>query len=290
LECYFAVPMIGATLMTVNVRLNPQQIAYCLNHARAALLLVHRDFLPILEQLRGHIPALDRFVLIADGSDDQPPAGFAGEYEKLLADAAAAYDFPEFDENTRATTFYTTGTTGQPKAVAFSHRQIVLHTLGAGLNHTMPPTDQRFHAGDVYMPLTPMFHVHAWGFPFLATLLGMKQVYPGRYQPASLLPLVARERVSFSHCVPAILQMLLDAAEAAAADLRGWKVVVGGSALTLGLARRAADRGIEVWCGYGMSETCPVLACGPVKAGLALGAAQQLALRRQAGNARPRCG
>ena len=133
LECYFAVPMMGATLVTVNVRLNPQQIAYCLNHAKADVLLVHRDFLPVIEQLRGHLPGLDRFVLIADGTIRRRP-GFAGEYERLLAAADASYEFAEFDENTRATSFYTTGTTGQPKAVDFSHRQIVLHTLAIGLN------------------------------------------------------------------------------------------------------------------------------------------------------------
>jgi fatty-acyl-CoA synthase len=287
LECYFAVPMMGATLMTVNVRLNPQQISYCLNHAKATLLLVHRDFLPVLEQLRGEVPGLGRFILLADGSSEPPPTGFAGEYESLLAAADAARDFPDFDENTRATTFYTTGTTGQPKAVAFSHRQIVLHTLGSGLNNAMPPAAQRFHTADVYMPLTPMFHVHAWGFPFLATLLGVKQVYPGRYQPASLLRLIAQERVTFSHCVPAILQMLLDSPEAAATDLQRWKVVVGGSALTLGLARRAAERGIDVWCGYGMSETCPILTCAQVKPGLDLDAEQQLAVRCMTGKPLP---
>ena len=279
LECYFAVPMMGATLLTVNVRLNPQQIAYCLDHAKAGVLLVHRDFLPVADQL----PAPARRVLIADGGDATLPAGFAWEYEAMLVAAGGTFDFPEFDENRRATCFYTTGTTGPPKAVAFSHRQIVLHTLGAGLNNAMPPAEQRFHAGDVYMPLTPMFHVHAWGFPFLATLLGVKQVYPGRYQPASLLRLIAQERVSFSHCVPAILQMLLDAPESAATELKGWKVIVGGSALTLGLARRASDRGIEVWSGYGMSETCPVLTCAQVKPGLDLDAEQHLALRCKAG-------
>jgi fatty-acyl-CoA synthase len=283
LECYFAVPMMGATLMTVNIRLSAQQIAYCLDHAKAALLLMHRDFLPALEQLRRHVPKLDRFVLIADDSEERAPSGFAGEYEKLLAAADATYAFPDFDENLRATTFYTTGTTGHPKAVAFSHRQIVLHTLGSGLNHAMPPVRPRFHAGDVYMPLTPMFHVHAWGFPFLATLLGVKQVYPGRYQPASLLKLITLERVTFSHCVPAILQMLLDAPESAAADLARWKVVVGGSALTVGLARRATARGIDVWCGYGMSETCPILTSAQLKPGFDLGADQELAVRCRTG-------
>jgi acyl-CoA synthetase (AMP-forming)/AMP-acid ligase II len=287
LECYFAVPMMGAALITANVRLNPQQIAYCLNHANAEVLLVHRDFLPVVEQLRGQLASLNRVVLIADGGDPTPPAGFAGEYEGLLAAAGASYEFADFDENTRATSFYTTGTTGQPKAVAFSHRQIVLHTLSIGLNFAIPPAGQRFHWGDVYMPLTPMFHVHAWGFPFLATLLGVKQVYPGRYQPSSLLKLIEKERVSFSHCVPAILQMVLDAPEAAATDLKGWKLVVGGSAMTLGLARRAAERGIEAWCGYGMSETGPILTSAQVKPGLALDADEQLALRCKTGKPLP---
>ena len=287
LECYFAVPMMGATLVTVNIRLNPQQIAYCLNHARAEVLLVHRDFLPVVEQIRGQLSALERLVLIADGADPTPAAGFAGEYEELLASADATHEFSEFDENTRATSFYTTGTTGHPKAVAFSHRQIVLHTLGIGLNFAMPPTGQRFHWGDVYMPMTPMFHVHAWGFPFLATLLGVKQVYPGRYQPGFLLKLIAKERVTFSHCVPSILQMLLDAPESAATDLKGCKLVVGGSAMTPGLARRAAEHGIEAWCGYGMSETCPVLTSALVKPGLVLDDDEQLSLRCKSGKPLP---
>ena len=287
LECYFAVPMMGATLLTVNVRLSPQQIAYCLNHAKADVLLVHRDFLPVIDQLRGELATIGHLVLIADGGDPMLPAGFAGEYEGLLAAADGAHEFPEFDENTRATSFYTTGTTGQPKAVAFSHRQIVLHTLGIGLNFAMPPAGQRFHWGDVYMPLTPMFHVHAWGFPFLATLLGVKQVYPGRYQADSLLRLIAKERVSFSHCVPAILQMVLDASESAATDLKGWKVVVGGSAMTVGLARRAAERGIETWCGYGMSETGPILTSAQVKPGLILDGEEHLSLRCKTGKPLP---
>jgi fatty-acyl-CoA synthase len=287
LECYFTVPMMGATLVTANVRLNPQQIAYCLDHAKAEVLLVHREFLPVVEPLRGRLPALKHCVLIADGGDAKLPAGFAGEYEAMLAAGGESFEFAEFDENTRATSFYTTGTTGQPKAVAFSHRQIVLHALGSGLNFAMPPQGQRFHWGDVYMPMTPMFHVHAWGFPYLATLLGVKQVYPGRYQPATLLKLIATERVTFSHCVPAILQMVLDAPESIATDLKGWKLVVGGSALTLGLARRAAERGIEAWCGYGMSETGPILTSAQVKPGLVLNADEQLALRCKTGKPLP---
>jgi fatty-acyl-CoA synthase len=117
----------------------------------------------------------------------------------------------------------------------------------------------RFCREDVYMPLTPMFHVHAWGMPYMATLTGVKQVYPGRYHPETLLDLIAREKVTYSHCVPTILHMLLSCPEVDSVDLSNWKVVIGGSALPRGLARAALDRGIDIFSGYGMSETGPVL-------------------------------
>ena len=104
-----------------------------------------------------------------------------------------------------------------------------------------------------------MFHVHAWGLPYVATLLGVKQVYPGRYVPDVLLGLIAREKVTFSHCVPTILQMMLGSPALASVDLRSWKVIIGGSALPVPLARAAVERGIDVIAGYGMSETCPIL-------------------------------
>src|SRR5208337_2413459 len=119
--------------------------------------------------------------------------------------------FADFDENTRATTFHTTGTTGRPKGVYFSHRQLVLHTLAIATEYGPAPSQGRIHRDDVYMPLTPMFHVHAWGSPYLYTMMGNKQVYPGRYAPDVLLGLIAREGVTSTHCVPTILQMLLSA-------------------------------------------------------------------------------
>ncbi len=109
------------------------------------------------------------------------------------------------------------------------------------------------------MPITPMFHVHAWGLPYVATLLGVKQVYPGRYVPDVLLGLIAREGVTFSHCVPTILQMMLASPALREGTCAGWKVVIGGSALPLPLARAAVESGIDVIGGYGMSETCPIL-------------------------------
>ncbi|HEY2022624.1 fatty acid--CoA ligase [Paraburkholderia sp.] len=266
LESYFAVPMMGAVLQTVNVRLSNAEIAYTINHAGAQVLFVHSDFLPVVEAIRDQLHTVQTFVWIDEPGSQayEHTIPFATEYEAMLGESAASYDFPDFDENTRATTFYTTGTTGLPKGVYFSHRQLVLHTITLAGALSSPVSGQRFHRGDVYMPLTPMFHVHAWGIPYVATLLGVKQVYPGRYEPERLVQLIRDERVSFSHCVSTILHMLLSCDAAKHADLSQWKVIIGGGALPHGLARAALDRGIDVFSGYGMSETCPILSLAQI--------------------------
>jgi fatty-acyl-CoA synthase len=188
------------------------------------------------------------------------PLHVDGEYEALLDPEPTDFEFPDFDENSRATTFYTTGTTGAlPKGVAFSHRQIVLHTLALLSALGTGPGNGRLSRADVYMPITPMFHVHAWGMPYAATALGIKQVYPGRYEPELLAHLIQAEQVTFSHGVPTLLHMLVNSEAGRAIDLSQLKMIVGGSALPLGLASAALERGIDVLGGYGMSETCPVL-------------------------------
>jgi fatty-acyl-CoA synthase len=283
LECFFAIPMTGAVLQTVNVRLSPDQIASTLNYARADVLLVHRDFLPLLSSFHAQLETVTRFVLMSDDASVDLPDGFDVDYEALLAGGDANHVFPDFDENTRATTFYTTGTTGAPKGVYFSHRQLVLHTLSTAAAFGSAPVQGRFGQDDVYMPITPMFHVHAWGFPYVATMLGVKQVYPGRYQPDVLLGLIRREGVTFSHCVPTILHLLLASPLIGEIDLSGWKVVIGGSALSKGLAQAVLDHGVDVFAGYGLSETCPILSLGL----LASGDTDDAALRIRAGRAIP---
>jgi fatty-acyl-CoA synthase len=259
LEAFFAVPMMGAVLHTVNVRISPEQVLYTINHAGDDVILVNAEFLSLIDAIHDKIRPGVRFVLLNDG-----PVGpaskveFAAEYEAMLARADASFAFPDLDENTRATTFYTTGTTGLPKGVYYSHRQLVLHTFAAGSALAAAP-HATFGGDDVYMPITPMFHVHAWGLPYVATMLGVKQVYPGRYLPDALLGLIAREGVTFAHCVPTILQMMLSSPASHATNLAGWKVIIGGSALPLPLARAAVERGVDIIAGYGMSETCPIL-------------------------------
>ncbi len=260
LECYFAVPMIGAILHTVNVRLSSEQLLYTINHAEDDVLLVNTEFVPMLEAIKDKLLTVKKIVLLSD-SGEKPATSLVldEEYEAMLQNQPESYNFPDFDENSIATTFYTTGTTGLPKGVFFSHRQLVLHTYGVLAAVASFESGARLSCDDVYMPITPMFHVHAWGMPYLMTLLGAKQVYPGKYDPASLLKFVSQYKVSFSHCVPTILHMLLSHPAAAGCDLTDWKVIIGGSALSRGLCKQALGHGINVFTGYGMSETCPIL-------------------------------
>ena len=289
LECFFAVPMIGAVLHTINVRFSPEQILYTIDHAEDDVLLVNGEFLPILEQIRGRMDTVKKFVLLNDeAAAPTSTIPFAGEYESLLAASEPVFDFAEFDENTRATTFYSTGTTGMPKGVYFSHRQLVLHTMGVLGVLGSAQGQGRIHRQDVYMPITPMFHVHAWGLPYVATLLGVKQVYPGRYVPDQLLELVEKEGVTFSHCVPTILHMLLRHPHAARIDLSGWKLIIGGASMSRALCLDAMSRGIDIFTGYGMSETCPILTIAQLTPEmLELSPEEQAAIRCKTGRSLP---
>lgn len=260
LESFFAIPMMGAVMQTVNWRLSAAQILFTLQHAETKFIIIHSDFVSILEDICDKLGMVKTVVVITeDGDRPDTRMTVAADYESLLQSAPPEYDFSDLDENTKATTFYTTGTTGNPKGVYFTHRQLVLHTLSVAVANGSYHTIGRFRSNDVYMPLTPMFHVHAWGFPYVATLLGVKQVYPGRYEPEKLLKLITDEKVTFSHCVPTILQMLLNSPAIKQADLSNWKVIIGGAQLPRGLAQAAMDLGIEIHAGYGMSETCPVM-------------------------------
>ena len=266
LECFFAIPMIGAVLQTVNWRLSADQIAYTINHAEARFIIINADFLPILDEIYDKLETVKTVVVITEKATvADTKIDPAAEFEEMVQSASESFDFPDLDENTKATTFYTTGTTGDPKGVHFTHRQLVLHTLAVAVEFGAFNTISRFRSNDVYMPMTPMFHVHAWGFPYVATLLGAKQIYPGQYEPEKLLRLIQTEGVTFSHCVPTILQMLLTIPSIKEVDLSNWKVVIGGARLPKGLAKAARDLGIEISAGYGMSETGPVMTAATPK-------------------------
>ena len=285
LEAYFAIPSMGCVIQTVNIRLSPEQILYTLNHAQARIVIVHADMLEMLEAVADKLETVRTFILIDEnGTRPDSRLDFAGEYEALMDQAADHCAFPDFDENAQATTFYTTGTTGLPKGVYYSHRQIVLHAMGLLATFGTAPAQGRISEDDVYMPITPMFHAHAWGWPYAATLLGMKQVYPGRYTPEEVMRWLDTEQVTFSHCVPTLLHMVLSHPDSAKIDFTGRKFLIGGGALPGGLARLALDRGIDIFTGYGMSETGPIATINHLSdEEMQLAAAEQVPLRQRAG-------
>lgn len=264
LEAYYAVPMMGAVLHTVNIRLPPEHIAYTIDNAEDEVLMVRDDFLPLLGK---GLPMLKRVKTLITMSDTGSAPSFQSQglnvryYEDLVASGDVGYEFKEPGENDMATLFYTSGTTGMPKGVWFTHRQIVLHTLASLVGFSQAPKRYSLEAGDVIMPVVPFFHVHCWGNPYNAGLLGSKFVLAGRYDPLNILELVKNERVDFSAMVPSILNMIVNVPNVYdyKESLSRWKVVIGGAALPKGLALKARALGIRVMSGYGLSETAPVL-------------------------------
>jgi fatty-acyl-CoA synthase len=262
LEAYFAVPMMGAILHTVNIRLAPEHIAYTINEAEDEVLMVREDFLPLISKLGQNLKTVRTIVTMSDnGIAPSFPGNNVKFYDDLISSGDPQYVFEEPDENDVATIFYTSGTTGMPKGVWFTHRQIVLHSLSSLVGFSMAPAKYSLEPGDVIMPVVPFFHVHCWGLPYNAALLGSKFVLVGKYDPANIVEIVKREKVTFSAMVPSILNMILnlpniqDYRDA----LSSWKVVIGGAALPKGLALKARSLGIRVMSGYGLSETAPVL-------------------------------
>lgn len=264
LEAYYAVPMMGAVLHTVNIRLPPEHLAYTVDNAEDELLLVRDDFLPGVAKMLPSLKKVKTVVTMSD-SGSAPSFSFAGTntkyYEDLLNEADPGYEFDEPDENDMATLFYTSGTTGFPKGVWFTHRQVVLHSMSSLVGFTLSPREHSLQAGDVIMPVVPFFHVHCWGIPYDAGFLGSKFVLVGKYDPANILELVRTENVTFSAMVPSILNMIVNLPNVTEYKdtLARWKITVGGAALPRGLAQKAHALGIRVMSGYGLSETAPVL-------------------------------
>ena len=262
LEAYYAIPMMGATLHTVNIRLPPEQIAYTMAHAEDDFVIIRDEFVPLATKIAGSVKSIKGVVTMSDsGSAPSLPLMNVKFYDDLISGSDPKYEFPEVDENARATIFYTSGTTGMPKGVWFTHRQLVLHTLGTQIGLAGGLPRNRLEVRDVVMPLVPFFHVHSWGIPYGVGLNGQKTVLAGKYDPSVILDLISREHVTYSNMVPTVLSMILThpAIEKYAGALSRWKVSVGGAALPKALAVRARDLGISVMAGYGLSETAPVL-------------------------------
>ena len=258
-ELYFAVPMYGAVLHTVNVLLSPEDIIYTMLQAQDEVLFINEDFIPLARVASSLVKSIKKVVIMSDKAE-HGEVSFDGVevywYEDLLRNAKP-YNFPELNENVVATMMFTSGTTGRPKGTYFTHRQLVLHAISVALSIAAPPINASIY--DVAMPLVPMFHVHAWGLPYIATLTGIKQVYPGRFDWGHILRVINDEGVTIVNGVPTILYNLLTHPDSPKYDLSRLKFIAGGAALPRGLLEEAVKRGVTVVQGFGLTETAPVI-------------------------------
>ena len=282
LELFFAAPGMGAVLHTANPRLFEDQIVYTINHAESSVLLFEPNLLALAERLAPQLKTVKTFIMLA--APAQHAAGTVGAlcYDELLAAQAPGLEWPSFDENAAAVLCYTSGTTGDPKGVLYSHRAVVLHAMGAGLASAFG-----FTAFDVVMPCSSLYHATAWGLPFVAPICGAKLVLPGdRMDGAALHELIEAEGVTFSGGVPTIWTMYLawlEQHDKTAGTLK--RVVIGGSAVPRAMAETFKRvHGVDVLQIWGMTETCPLgVVATPTPALMAKGeeAAQEVIWTRQ---------
>ena len=253
LELYMT-PCMGIVLHMLNIRLFPEQMTYIANHAQDKVIFVDDSLVPLLEKVAPSFETVEHYVIVGDGDAGSLPN--AVRYEDLLAEQDAGYEYPQLDERQAAGLCYTSGTTGNPKGVLYSHRSNVLHCLMAGLSDTMGVT-----ASDRVLPVVPMFHVNAWGLPYLSALVGADLVMPGRFlQGEPLAELIESERVTVAGAVPTIWMDLLRHADENKPDLSSLRTVVcGGAAVPESLMRAFEERhGVKIMQGWGMTETSPL--------------------------------
>ena len=254
LEAYMGVPCIGAVLHTLNVRLFADQLTYIVNHAEDRVIIVEDSLVPLLEKLAPTFETVEHYVVIGDGDTGELPNAL--RYEELLEAQAPGYDFPEFDDRQAAGLCYTSGTTGNPKGVLYSHRSNVLHALGQCMADSIGVTSD-----DRVMPVVPMFHANAWGIPYGSTMTGADLVMPGpNLKAEALAALIENERVTVSAAVPVIWMDLLRYADEHHPDLSSMRLVIcGGSAVPLALMQQFDERhGVRIIQAWGMTETSPL--------------------------------
>jgi acyl-CoA synthetase (AMP-forming)/AMP-acid ligase II len=264
LEAWYGITGLGAIYHTVNPRLFPEQIAWIVNHAEDRMILADLTFLPILEALQDKLPTVERYVVLTDAAHmPQTKLRNVVAYEDWLAEADGDFRWREFEERTAAGLCYTSGTTGNPKGVLYSHRSNVLHSLFASGLDALP-----LSPSTSCMPVVPMFHANAWGLAFSCPMKGAKMVLPGpRLDGASIYELLESEKVDFTAAVPTVWLMLLSYLQSEQKKLSTVKlVVIGGSACPPAMIRAfEQDYGVEVRHAWGMTEMSPIGSVGYIK-------------------------
>jgi len=267
LEAYFAIPSMGCVLHTLNLRLTTEQLVWIVNHAADKVILVNGSLLPLLAPLLPALESVEHLVVVGPG-DTSLLAGCrpaVHEYEALIAGRPTSYDWPELDERSAAAMCYTSGTTGDPKGVLFSHRSVYLHSMQVNMAESFALT-----TADTTLPVVPMFHVNAWGIPHAALMTGVNLLMPDRFlQPAALAEMIEALRPTHASAVPTIWQGLLAELTARPRDISSLStVVIGGSACPPALMTAFDAFGVRVCHAWGMTETSPLGTVARPPAGL----------------------
>jgi fatty-acyl-CoA synthase len=264
LEVYLAVPCMGAVLHTLNIRLAPAQIGYIATHAEDAAVIVDASLIPLLAEVLPHAGTIRHVIVAGTAPGSLPPEAEAlaapGRevlaYEDLLAAEPDVFDWPSLDERSAAAMCYTSGTTGNPKGVVYSHRSVYLHSMGPCLGNAFGLSER-----DRVLPVVPMFHANAWGFPYAAVLCGATAIMPDRHmQPAALVHLIESEKLTVAAGVPTIWLGVLQHVRTHGGDLSSLRVVIaGGSAVPHSLMKAYEDEfGVTLVQAWGMTETSPL--------------------------------
>jgi fatty-acyl-CoA synthase len=256
LEAYMAIPSMGAVLHTLNIRLFPEQLAYVINHAEDRVIILDDTLIPLLARVAGEIKTVEHFIII--GSGDASALGDVLRYEEIIASESAEFDWPQIDERSAAAMCYTSGTTGNPKGVVYSHRSSFLHSQGVCTASVFGLTEH-----DRVLPIVPMFHANAWGLPYAAWMAGSDFLMPSRFlQAEPLCRFIQAERPTFSGAVPTIWNDILRYAETNEVDFSSIRMIVcGGSAVPRSLMERFEQRhNVRIIQAWGMTETSPLAA------------------------------